>query len=474
VSAARAIGPANAQTAGQTQRDRALEAGSAGAPKERGVLALAWPSLVENLLLQFMNMASLMMVGRLGSNALAGVGVANQVSMLLQVLFMGLSIGNTSLVARSVGARRDEDARSATRQSLLLGGGLGLALAAVCFPTAPWLLGLIGASPEVAGQGAVYLRAIMLTLPLMAVAMLANGALRGSGDTRTPMWATGAANVAHVAVAYPLIFGAGPIPALGLAGLGVGLVAGRTVACVLSLIVLGMRKRGPLAGTLAGTAAWKPDPGMIRRVLAVGGPAAAESGSVQAGMILFSLMTLAMGTEAFAAQQVVFNAASLSMMPGLAFSVAATTLVGQRIGAGDIPGAKRNGWRCTGMAAIYMSVAGLLFFLFPEPVVQLYTTDPAVIAAADWGIRIVGLGQPLQAAAFVLGGALRGAGDTRTTMLVGGASMWGVRLLVAYIFGIFLGWGVPGIWIGWCADWYARGLAFICAFWKGHWARLRV
>jgi Na+-driven multidrug efflux pump len=106
-----------------------------------------------------------------------------------------------------------------------------------------------------------------------------------------------------------------------------------------------------------------------------------------------------------------------------------------------------------------MSLAGLGFILFPEPILRLYTTDPAVIAAGVAGIRVVGLGQPLQAAAFVLGGALRGAGDTRTTLLVGGVSMWGVRLTCAYVFGLLLGWGIPGIWIGWSADWCVRGVA---------------
>jgi len=437
-------------------------------------MALAWPSLVENLLLQFMNMTSLMMVGRLGSSALAGVGVANQVSMLLQVVFMGLSIGNTSLVARSVGAQRFADARAATRQSLIVGVAVSIVLAAVCVPFAPWVLGLIGAAPEVADQGAVYLRAIMLSLPLMAASLLVNGTLRGSGDTRTPMWATGAGNLAHVAVAYPLVFGIGPVPETGMAGLGVGLVAGRLVACVLSFMALARRRRGPLAGTFGPASEWRPDSTVLRRLLAVGGPSAVESGSVQIGMIFFSLMVLHLGTEAFAAQQVVFNAASLSMMPGLAFSVAATTLFGQRIGAGDVAGARRNGWRCTTLAAGWMSAAGGLFFLFPEPIVRLYTDDAAVVASADWGIRIVGLGQPLQAAAFVLGGALRGAGDTRTTMVVGAASMWGVRLLFAYVFGIVLNWQVPGIWIGWIGDWSTRGLAFIWAFNRGGWAKVRI
>jgi putative MATE family efflux protein len=453
----------------------ARSAGASGAaPKERSVLALAWPSLVENMLLQLMTMASLMMVGRLGPASLAGVGVANQVAMLLQVVFQGLSVGNTALVARSVGAQRFDDARAATRQSLLVGLGSSVVVAAACVPAAPWILGLIGAEPEVAHQGAVYLRAIMVSLPLKAASLLVNGTLRGAGDTRTPMWATGAGNIAHVVVSYPLVFGLGPLPELGLAGLGVGLVTGRTVACALSCAAIARRRVGPLANTFGQRAAWRLDTGVLNRLMAIGGPAALESGSVQIGMIFFSIMVLHLGTEAFAAQQVVFNAASLSMMPGLAFSVAATTLVGQRIGAGDVAGARRSGWRSTALAAGWMSAAGVLFFLFPDPIVRLYTADPTVVADAEWGIRIVGIGQPLQAAAFVLAGALRGAGDTRTTLVVGALSVWGARLTLAYVFGLVLMWGVPGFWVGWLSDWSFRGLAFLWAFHRGRWARVKV
>ena len=161
-------------------------------------------------------------------------------------------------------------------------------------------------------------------------------------------------------------------------------------------------------------------------------------------MLIFSTMVIHLGTAAFAAQQVVFSAASLSMMPGQAFAVAATTLVGQYLGAGDRRGAARAGWHSTAAAAGWMTLAGLGFVLYPEPFLRLYTTDPAVIQAGIAGIRVVGLGQPFQAVAFVLAGALRGAGDTRTTLLVGGASMWGVRLTCSYVFGLVLGWGIPG------------------------------
>lgn len=441
-------------------------------PRPSGIFALAWPSLVENLLLLAMNMASLMMVGRLGSAAMAGVGIANQVAMLLQVVFMGLSVGNTALVARSVGAGETRGAAAIARQSLLLGAAVSVSLAVLCLPTAAPILSIFGAAPEVVENGTVYLRAIVLTMPLLALSLLANGSLRGAGDTRTPMWASGAANLANIAVAYPLIFGLGPLPELGLGGAAVGLVAGRTLACIFSLYALAARRRGPLAGTLGRLADWRPDLPVLRRLVGIGGPAAAESGSIQLGMLLFSAMVIQLGTAAFAAQQVVFNAASLSMMPGLAFSVAATTLVGQHLGAGDPRGAARSGWHSTAAAAGWMSLAGLWFVLFPAPILRLYTADPEVIAAGVAGIRVVGFGQPLQAAAFVLGGALRGAGDTRTTLLVGGVSMWGVRLTLAYIFGLLLGWGVAGIWIGWCGDWCVRGVAFLWAFHRGRWQRV--
>jgi len=384
-----------------------------------------------------------------------------------------LAVGNTSLVARAVGAGRAEAARAGTRQALLLGAALSVVMTVVCLPLAPLILSLLGAAPDVVADGTLYLRAIILTIPLLALSLLANGSLRGAGDTRTPMWITGAENVINVAVAFPLIFGVGPLPALGLAGAAWGLVAGRTLACVLSLAALAVRSAGYLAGTFGTPADWRPDRQMVGRLLAVGGPAAGENASIQIGMMFFSLMVIHLGTAAFAAQQVVFNAASLSMLPGLAFSVAATTLVGQRLGAGDPVGAARSGWQSTGAAAGWMSVAGVCFILFPEPIIRLYSNDPDVIAAGIAGMRVVGLGQPLQAAAFVLAGALRGAGDTRTTLLVGAASMWGVRLTLAYTFGIALGWGIPGVWIGWCGDWCARGLAFLWVFRRGRWQRLR-
>ena len=435
------------------------------------LFSLAWPSIVENLLLVLVGIASMMMVGRLGATAVAGVGAANQVANLLIVIFSGLSVGNTALVARSVGSGNHLLARSVVRQSLALGLGLGAVLAVAGAAFNEQMLHALGVEADVVADGTPYLLAVMATLPLMAVALLGNGSLRGAGDTRTPMLITAAMNLANVIVAYLLIFGVAGLPGLGVAGAAWGVVAARVAGAALVLWALSSAG-GRIGHCLKGS--WRPNLDLIRRIAAIGVPAAVESGSIQLGMIAFSIMVISLGTAAFAAQQIVFNAANLSMMPGMAFSVAATTLTGHYLGAGDPGAAQSSGWRGAYWAALWMSVGGLVFILAPEPLIRLYTDDPAVVAAGSAGLRVIGFGQPLQAAAFVLSGALRGAGDTRTTATVGTAAMWGIRIPLAYVLGLILHLGVTGVWLGWLADWTFRGLLYIRTFQRGHWRTLKV
>lgn len=443
----------------------------------RGVLALAWPSLIENLLLLMLNTGSLMIVGRLGSGAMASVGSSTQISNVLTIVFSGLAAGTTALVARAVGAGNGVEARAIARQSILCGVAVAIGLGAIGMIEARPLISILGVDAEVALEGVQLLRVAFVMLPFLVVATLCGAVLRGSGDTRTPMWNTGIANIVNLVVAVVAIYGLGPVPAFGVKGVAAGWIAGQSVAGVLGVRALAKQRRGPLLGTLdqmRSISGWRIDGPVLRRLMAIGGPALGEYASIQLGMILFSIMVVQMGTAAFAAQQVVFSVASVSMLPGLAFSVAATTLVGQHLGAGDPIAAKAAGWRSTAAAVGWMTLAGIVFYLFPETLLGLYTTDPAVIDAGAKGLRMVGIGQPVQAAAFVLSGALRGAGDTRTTLMIGSLSMWTVRLITAWGFGIGLGWGVSGIWLGWCADWWVRGLAYLWMFHRGAWQRLRV
>jgi MATE family multidrug resistance protein len=440
-------------------------------------LALAWPSLVENLLLMMLNTGSLMMVGRLGAGAMASVGAAGQISNVIIIVFSGIAAGTTALVARAVGAGNGDEARAIARQSLLVGVAIAAACGLVGLAFAPSLVGILGVSPDVIVDAVPLVRVSCLLLPVLVSGVLAGATLRGAGDTRTPMWNSAIANVANLVVAFVAIYGIGPFDGIGVDGVAAGWVAGQGMTGILGLRALARQRHGPLAGgldPLRRLNGWLIDLPVLRRIAAVGGPAAGEYASIQVGMVFFSMMVVRMGTAAFASQQAIFTAANISMLPGLAFSVAATTLVGQHLGADDPAAARAAGWRSTAAAVAWMSVAGLGFVTFPATFLGVFTTDPEVIAAGATGIRMVGFGQPLQAAAFVLSGALRGAGDTRTTLVVGSLSMWIVRLGLAWTCGLGLGWGVAGIWLGWCADWCVRGASYIYAFHRGAWQKVRV
>lgn len=448
---------------------------SAAPATERSFFSLAWPSLVENILLTLMGVISMMMVGRLGPSALAGIGAANNVMSLLIVIFAGLAVGATALVARRIGQGDRLGARSALNQSMGVGLVLGIIVGAIGVVTAYPILQLMGAEPEVARDGALFLVGVMASNPFLVVQLIGNGSLRGAGDTRTPMMITAISNVVNVIVAYPLIFGVAGLPALGIVGAAWGVIAARAVACVLVVRALrGWQSASETGGLWRQITGWRPDSAVLRQLWNIGGPAAAESGSVQLGFMFFSLIVISMGTEAFAAQQIVFSIANLSMMPGFAFSVAATTLVGQALGAGKPEHAESSTWRATLSAAIWMTVMGVVFIALPRQLIGLYTGDLTVIALGVAGLQIIGYGQAFQGIAFVLAGALRGAGDTRTTLIVGTISMWLIRLPVAYGFGVVAKLGVTGIWIAWFADWALRSGVYAWIFKRGDWKTLRI
>jgi putative MATE family efflux protein len=434
-------------------------------------MALAWPSLVENVLLTAMGMISLMMVGRLGPSAMAGVGAANQVLNLSIVVFSGLAVGTTALVARRVGGGDRGAAQEVIAQALGVGTLVSIVVGVGGALIAEPMLRLMGTEAEVAADGAIYLRAVMASTPLMVVTLIANGGLRGSGDMRTPMVVTAVSNVANVLVAYPLIFGAAGLPTLGIAGAAWGVVVARFIGFAMVIYRL-LDGQASSASTLLGGMRFNRK--ILGPLVDISAPSAAESGMIQIGMMIFSLITISMGTEAFAAQQIVFTVANMSMMPGIAFSTAATTLVGQSLGAGDLARAESSGWRGARSAAIWMGLMGVVFLVAPEPFARLYTDDYEVIRRAVVGLMVVGIGQPFQGFAFALSGALRGAGDTRTTMRRGTFSMWLIRLPIAYIGGVVFGLGVFGVWLGWVADWVFRSVAFIAAFRSGAWKRLRI
>ena len=432
---------------------------------------LAWPTFVESLLQTMLGFVDLVFVGQLGPDAVAGVGLGSRLMQLLQVLFMGLSVGNTALVARAVGAKDKPEAERIAKQSLVISVLLSALIAAIGLLYSDAIIRVMGATDEVTVIGGGFLRIVSVFSIFIAVMMVGGGTLRGSGDTRTPMIITGIINLINIAFDYLLIFGNLGFPKMGPVGSAVATTIARGVGTALTLYVL--FKRGsvlklPLRG------GWGIRREAIGRILNVGGPAAMEQIIFQLGLLVFSAITVSLGTETLAAQQIAFNISNFSILPAFAFGIAATTLVGQSLGAQDPARAEASAWQALKSSIAWMSIMGVGFFVGRRFLVGLYTSDPSVQRLGEMSLIFIALTQPLQAISVVIASALRGAGDTRTTMVITSISVWAVRVGLGYLIGIVLGLGFFGVWLGWVADFTTRAVLIFLRFRSGRWKTLRV
>ena len=437
----------------------------------RLVVKLAWPSILENMLQSIFNIVMIGMVARLGSAAIAGVGASNSIIMVAMSSFFAVSMGTTVLVAHATGAKNREAASRAAKQSLVLGLILGGIVSFFGVIFAPQAIAALGAQPEVIDEGAAYLRAFALGGVFIVTTFVAGGVLRGAGDARTPMLVTLGSLGASLAIGYPLIFGEFGLPRLGAFGAGLATTGARGLGC---LVLIALLLRPGSKVNLAGWGGWRPSLEPIKRLLNIGLPSMFESLFRAGGMLFFSVIVFKLGTEIAAAQQVAQQVAFFSMMPGFGFSMAAMTLVGQALGAGNPDRAKRASWFATRSCFVWMGTMGLVFFFFGHWIMGLFTSDPAIIENGAIALKVVALAQPGQAFGMVLAGSLRGAGDTSYPMFTTGAAMWFVRLPVAYLFGITLGFGLGGVYLGWVIDTLVLAALNWARYRTGGWQKRKV
>jgi putative MATE family efflux protein len=211
----------------------------------------------------------------------------------------------------------------------------------------------------------------------------------------------------------------------------------------------------------------------LRRIFSIGVPAGIEQAFMRVGQVTYTMIIASLGTVAFAAHQIALNAESFSYMPGFGFSLAATTLVGQGLGANDPDEAERSGMEAAKLAALIMSCMGVVFFLLPQMMVRIFTHDPAVIVQSSQVLRIEAIAQPALALVMVLAGGLRGAGDTRAIMVITGLGFCLVRISTAYLL-VRLGFGLAGAWVGMVTDLFFRGSLFLWRFKKGQWKTISI
>ncbi len=473
----KAAGPATTANAEATSG----EAGAQALRRARAVLdehhltasvnRLATPIIAENLFQTLLGVVDMLMVARLGAAALAGVGTALQIMFLAISALSAVSVGTTVLVARASGGGRPLEAASVIKQSLLLGMALAVIVSVVGHLLAYRAIALIGASSEVVRTGGDYLDVVAMMSIFLVIQLVCSGALRGVGDTRTPMIVTGLVNIINMAAAYGLIFGHFGLPALGVTGSALAASLARAVGAAALLWVLfkgNMWLRLPVRGD------WRPRWSMMRRIVAIGLPSMIEQSLISAGMLMYSALAVTLGTTIYAAQRITFNAISISFLPGLGYGLAATTMTGQALGAGRPDLARRSTWIAATLAAAWMSTMGLLLIIFGRPVMLLFSQDPTIVSVGAAALAVLALSQPFQALGQILSGSLRGSGDTRFPMIVTGASIWLVRLPLGWLFAGPLHMGLPGLYMSSIADAGVRALATYLRFRQGSWQHRRI
>jgi putative MATE family efflux protein len=436
------------------------------------VASLATPIVVSMLLGWASGFASVYMLAKLGADILAGLGMANQISMMMLILVFGITTGTMALVARARGARDASMASHILRQSLLLALVQSAVIGLLGFVSAPWLMRALGAEGVSADAGTLYLRILLVGLAFNSVDFTLASTLRGVGDSMTPLRINLGVVVLNITISALLIFGPGPLPALGVAGAAIGSIGSRAVGMVWGWVLL----RGGRSGFQWKPGSWSPDRKMIRRIMKIGVPSAVEvfirSGSSIA--LIGAVARTGAGTSAVAAYTVGMQVEMFSRVPSMGIGTAATSLVGQRMGAGDPASAERVGWVASGMGVVLLGVLGLFMFVLAGPLAAAFSNDPATARATEDYLRTMALAQPMCALSTVVAGALRGGGDTRFPMWVAFLGGWVFLIPAVWVVGVQLAWGPRAIWLL-LAVYHTLFAALLAwRFWAGRWKTMRV
>lgn len=448
----------------------------------RRVWALSAPAIGEQLLALGVGVSDTFLSGHLSAyastrlgygqaTAVAAVGAAAMVTWIVLTAFFAVNVGVTAMVARATGAGDERLSAKVAGQGALLGVIAGLAMLALAMPLADLITIALGVSGQVADLTAQFIRVSSLGLPATGLASACTAAMRGAGDTRRPVLVMLAVNGVNVAASWLLLNGA---PALGVQPIGVigsaiGAATGWTLGAALALALLARRHR--LAPRLT-RAALAPDLDVARRTLRIGLPSAAELTVFQAGVLTFNHQVVSLGAVPYAANVTINTVESLGTLPAFGFSVAATALVGQALGANSPALAKRAAmaalWPCLGL----MVALGLLAAAIPQTLLGLFIADPAVLQAGDMAQRLSLFILPASGATFIFNGALRGAGDTKFPVFVRAAGSWGLRVPLAALLIPFF--GLAGGRVAMSLDFFTQSALAYWRFRGGKWRKARV
>ncbi len=432
------------------------------------IWSLAWPFMLNLVLVNAVGLIDAAMVARLSSEALAAQGYAHQYFFLVQSVLLAVGASCVALMARAIGGGSPEQSRAALAASLEVAGATSLLSAAGLIATPQLWVELLGAGASTAELAAPYLRLLVASSVPMAIAIVLESGLRADRDTLSPLLASALMMAVKTLLNLGLIFGLAGLPRLELLGAGIATLVAQLASLGLLVAVVA---RAPRSGPLALVRSDRRLAGRLRAdVVRIALPGVGERLAMNLALLLYFRILSDYGTLAVAAYSVGIRMLSFSWIPGIAFGVAASTLVGQALGAGRGDAARRAGWRASGLALIVAVVLGAACAVAREPLARLFSDEQALVAELTPFLLALAVVQPFLQSHFALGGAHRGAGDTTTPFVASALGNWALRMPLAALFAWVLELPVVWVWYAIVFDHLTRAAWLTWSFRRGRWA----
>jgi putative MATE family efflux protein len=434
-------------------------------PVGRSVLVLSVPMILEMLMESVFAVADVFFVAKLGADAVATVGLTESMLALVYALAMGLGIGATATVARRIGEGDPDGAARAAVQAILLGLAVSVVIGVAGVALAPRLLALMGASPGVIAQGTGFARVMLGGNAAILLLFLVNAIFRGAGDAAIAMRVLWIANGINIVLTPCLIFGPGPFPELGLTGAAVATTIGRGTGTALALWRL-VRPGGRIT---VGRRHLALQPELLARIVRLSASGAFQVLIGTASWIGLVRIISTFGSAALAGYTIGIRIVLFALLPSFGMSSAAATMVGQALGAGKPERAEAAVWKAGFYNLCFLGTVGLAFVLFAEPLVRLFTDDPAIVPYGADCLRIVAAGFLFYAYGMVLTQSFNGAGDTWTPTVLNLFVFWLWEIPLAYVLAVPLGLGPRGVFLSITIAFSTMAVASALMFRRGRW-----
>ncbi len=436
----------------------------------RAILLLAIPMVLEMVLESLFAVVDVFWVGRLGADAVATVGLTESLLSLVMAIGLGLSLSTTAMVARRIGEKDPEGAAVAGVQAVAIGLAISILVGLPCLFYAPHLLHLMGASPQIVAVGSGYARIALAGSGAIMMLFLNNAIFRGAGDAAIAMRLLWVSNIINLVLDPCLIFGWGPFPKLGITGAALATLTGRTIGVLYQFYRL-------LKGTERIRILRRQvhlNFSVLLRLLRVSLTGILQFAIAHTSWIGLVRIVSVFGSAALAGYTIAIRILIFVLMPSWGLSNAAATLVGQNLGAKQPERAETSVWRTGLYNMIFLGFIGLFFVVFAEPIIRLFTSDPAVIPLAVSSLRILSYGNIGYAYGMVMLQAFNGAGDTVTPTIVHFFGFWLLEIPLAYFLAITIRMQSNGVYIAIVIAEAAIAAAGIVLFKRGRWKRQQI